>query len=105
MGRLTENQRLIVERLGHPVYTTRFLEMWLYPCENIFANVPAGLQAAKARGFYEAVLALERLGAAPASCCRECLYAEIKDFVYGSCGLDGHPIFPYSSCGKGVKRT
>lgn len=57
---LTENQTAIVARLGDATYTLEYLQEWLNRCDNVYINAPAALCAMGAKGFYTAVLDIER---------------------------------------------
>lgn len=55
---LSDEEKAIVERLGHGLYTVDFLEEWINRKDNVFCNAPAALQACSAYGFYQAVKAM-----------------------------------------------
>ena len=57
---LTDEEKEIVEQLGHSLYTVDFLEEWLNRNDNVVVNAPAALQAMGASGFYEAVKCMAR---------------------------------------------
>lgn len=62
MGKLTEQEKRIVAKIGHPLYTVEFLEEWINRTDNVFVNAPAALQAMGAKGFYEAVQEMNSAG-------------------------------------------
>lgn len=55
---MTERERDIVMRLGHPVYTVDYLEEWLNRKDNVDVNPVAALLHMGANGFYAAVQAI-----------------------------------------------
>lgn len=55
---LTDEEKAIVERLGHNLYTVDFLEEWINRNDNVYANAPAALQECTAYGFYQAIKAM-----------------------------------------------
>ena len=55
---LTDEEKAIVERLGHNLYTVDFLEEWINRKDNVYTNAPAALQACTAHGFYQAIKAM-----------------------------------------------
>jgi len=62
---LTPNQRAIIERLNHPLFTVEFIEEWLKSDTDVYTNAPAFLSAIgaltfSAYGFYTAVKAIEK---------------------------------------------
>lgn len=52
---LSGAERTVLTGLEHPLYTAEFLETWINRDDLVFTNAPAALQAAAAKGFYEAV--------------------------------------------------
>lgn len=52
---LSEEERQLVESLKNSLYTVSFLEEWINRNDNVFVNAPAALQAAAAKGFYQAI--------------------------------------------------
>lgn len=59
MRTMTERERDIVMRLGHPVYTVKYLEEWLNREDNVVVNPVAALSIMGAKGFYAAVQAID----------------------------------------------
>ena len=58
---MTDKEKMIIEKMNHPVYTVDFLEEWIYREDSVLANPVAALQAMGAKGFYEAVKAFTEL--------------------------------------------
>jgi hypothetical protein len=56
---LSETEKTIIAGLGHPIYTADFIQEWINRNDSVFANAPAALQAVAAKGFYEAVKAMD----------------------------------------------
>lgn len=56
---MTERERDIVMRLGHPVYTVDYLEEWLNREDNVIINPVVALSIMGAQGFYAAVQAID----------------------------------------------
>ena len=52
---LTEQEKEIVEAMGHELYTVEYLEQWINRNDNVFVNAVAALNAIAAKGYYEAV--------------------------------------------------
>jgi hypothetical protein len=59
---LSGAERTIISGLGHPIYTAEFLEEWINRNDTVFSNAYAALQACAAKGFYEAVQAMNKAG-------------------------------------------
>lgn len=57
---MTEPEKEIVERLNHPLYTTKFIGEWENWDGNVFSNAPAALQSMGVCGFMEAVRQMEK---------------------------------------------
>lgn len=55
MKTITENEKTIIKRLNHSLYTVEFLEEWINRNDNPLINVAAAMQAMGAKGYYEAV--------------------------------------------------
>ncbi len=58
---LTQQEKIMVEMLGHPIYTVEYLEEWLSRDDNVLANPIAALSSMGAHGFYEAVKAIVKI--------------------------------------------
>lgn len=52
---ISEQEKIIIKKLNHPLYTVEFLQEWINRNDDVFANAPSALQACSAKGFYEAV--------------------------------------------------
>ena len=52
---ISENEKVIINELNHPLYTVEFLEKWINRDDNPMINAVAALQAMSAKGYYEAV--------------------------------------------------
>lgn len=50
-----EEEKKIIRKLNHRLYTVEFLEEWINRNDDVFVNAPCALQACMAKGFYEAV--------------------------------------------------
>jgi hypothetical protein len=59
---LSGAERTVLTGLKHPLYTAEFVEHWINRDDPVFINAPAALQAAAAKGFYEAVRAFNAPG-------------------------------------------
>jgi hypothetical protein len=59
---LSGAERTIFTGLKHPLYTAEHVEHWINRNDLVFINAPAALQAAAAKGFYEAVKAFNDAG-------------------------------------------
>jgi hypothetical protein len=59
---LSGAEQTIISGLGHPLYTVEFIQEWINRKDNVFVNAPAALQAAMAKGFYEAIKAMNEAG-------------------------------------------
>lgn len=57
---LSENQKAIIERLNHGLYSVEFVQEWINNSDNVIVNAPAALQAMGVKGFYDAVLQIEK---------------------------------------------
>lgn len=53
--KLTDAEKVVVQRLNHSLYTVEFLEEWINRDDNVFINAPAALQAMEAHGYYSAI--------------------------------------------------
>lgn len=60
MTKLTDNQKKIIEKLGHPVYNGEYVEKWLNQASDVNTNAPAALIAMGACGFMDAIEAIEK---------------------------------------------
>lgn len=58
---MTEQEKSMVEMLGHPIYTVGYLEEWLGRDDNVLVNPIAALSSMGAHGFYEAVKAIMKI--------------------------------------------
>lgn len=58
--KLSDNQKSIILQLGDSLHTVEFMEHWINRDDNVMINAPAALQAAEAKGFYRAILAIEQ---------------------------------------------
>ena len=56
---LTEKEKKIVNKLNHPLFTVEYLEKWITRNENVFIKPEKALCASEAKGFFEAVKAIE----------------------------------------------
>lgn len=61
MVTLSEKQKGIIGRLNHKLYTAEFLQEWLNNNDDVFVNAPGALQAMGAKGFFAAVLQIEKM--------------------------------------------
>jgi hypothetical protein len=59
---LSGAEQTIIHGLGHPLYTVEFIQEWINRNDSVFTNAPAALQAVMAKGFYEAVKAMNEAG-------------------------------------------
>lgn len=57
---ISKKQKDIIEALGDDIFTADFLEEWINRHDDIDINAFAALQAVSAKGFYRAVLAIEK---------------------------------------------
>ena len=62
MVTLSEKQKDIISRLDDKLYTAEFLQEWLNNNDNVAVNAPGALQAMGAKGFFAAVLQIEKAG-------------------------------------------
>ncbi len=58
--KLTEEERFIVNTIGHSIYTVNYLETWIGRKDNVNTNAAAALLTMGASGFYTAVKELAR---------------------------------------------
>lgn len=56
---LTEKQKEIILRLNDSHYTVECIQEWINRNDNVFINAPAALEAMGAKGFFDAVRAIE----------------------------------------------
>jgi predicted RNA-binding Zn-ribbon protein involved in translation (DUF1610 family) len=59
---LSGAEQTIISGLKHPLYTVEFIQEWINRDDLVFINAPAALQAVAAKGFYEAVKAMNAAG-------------------------------------------
>lgn len=59
---LSKNQKRIIEKLNHPLYTVNYIQEWINRTDNVAINAPAALIACTATGFYAAVCQIEKAG-------------------------------------------
>ena len=52
---LTNDEKEVVQKLNHPVYTVEFLSQWVNRNDSISVNALSALQAMGAKGYYQAV--------------------------------------------------
>ncbi len=57
---LTKNQKDIIKKLNASPYNINYLKEWLNRSDTVFENAPAALMCMGARGFFEAVKAIEK---------------------------------------------
>lgn len=55
---LTEEQKEVIQKLNHPIYTVEYLQEWVNRDDNVLVNAPAALQAVAASGYLAAVDAI-----------------------------------------------
>lgn len=55
---LTEEQKEVIQKLNHSLYTVEFLQEWINRDDNVIINAPAALQAMAASGYLAAVDAI-----------------------------------------------
>lgn len=55
---LTEEQKEVIQKLNHSLYTVEYLQEWINRDDNVITNAPAALQAAAASGYLAAVDAI-----------------------------------------------
>ena len=58
MRKLTDRERVIIEKLDHPLYTVDYLEQWTDGDYNPLTHALEALRSAKAKGYLEAVQAV-----------------------------------------------
>lgn len=63
--RLTEEEKSIIQKLGHSRLTAEYLSHWLNRHDYVQINAPVALMSMESRGFYEAVLCIAALGGLP----------------------------------------
>ena len=63
MIKLTENQKKIFNKLGHELYTPKYIEEWINRKDTVVENAPCALQCCFVNGYFEAVLQVEKMEA------------------------------------------
>ena len=58
MTTLTEEQKEVIRKLNHSLYTVEYLQEWINRDDNVITNAPAALQAVAASGYLAAVDAI-----------------------------------------------
>lgn len=64
--KITEQEKQIIEKLNHPLYSVKFLQEWINRKETVFENAPCALQCCCAHGYYDAVKQIAKMEAANA---------------------------------------
>ena len=64
MIKLSENQKKIINELGHELYTPEYIETWINRKDTVLINAPCALQSCFVKGYFEAVLQIEKMEAA-----------------------------------------
>lgn len=59
--KLSDGQIEIIKKLGHPLFTPEYIANWINRDDDVMINAPAALSAIEAKGFYEAVKAIENI--------------------------------------------
>ena len=52
---LSEEEKSIIIKLGHTIYTPDFIEHWINRNDIVSINAPAALQAVAAKAYYQAI--------------------------------------------------
>ena len=64
--KITEQEKQIIEKLNHPLYSVKFLQEWINRKETVYENAPCALQCCCAHGYYDAVKQIAKTVAANA---------------------------------------
>ena len=59
---VTETQKAIIRKLADSIHTVEYIEEWINKKDNINVNPFSALMAMSAKGFYQAVLCMEKQG-------------------------------------------
>ena len=106
---LTEQEKNTIVAMGHDLYTEKYLEEWINRNDNVFANPAAALNAMGAKGYYEAVKAInERTSAQWEPVVEVDLDGKTEHVIYWQCSsCEFQPLGARSrfcpSCGKIMK--